>query len=95
MSRDSQFQEFAKLLLKELIDSALDEYGLVIEGREQYADLNHDLTVCEEIIARRAYDLVKHTIENTAHIDLDRELPENHALLIPDMTELPKESNHE
>ena len=81
-TRDTQFQGFAKLVWEEIAN----KFG---EWWETDAAFTSDQS--RDIIARRAYDLVKHTIENTAHIDLDRELPEDHALLIPDMTELTKE----
>lgn len=83
MSRDKQFQNFAKLLVGELFnDDVLGDYGF-IGGRQQHADLNYDLTVCEEIIARRAYDLACHVVENVSAYNVSS---------IPDMTELPKDA---
>lgn len=45
----------------------------------------------KQIIARRAYDLVGHTIESTEHIDLDRLSTGEHITRIPDMPVLPSE----
>lgn len=46
----------------------------------------------KQIIARRAYDLVRHTIECTSHIDLDRLTSDEHTLRIPDLTTWPEET---
>src|SRR2546429_9955479 len=96
-ARDTQFKGFAKLILKKLIDNALDEYGLIFEGREQYADLNYDLTVCEDIITRGAYDFAVHVADNTTILNRDEVsfyYVENDVVHgISDMTELPKESS--
>jgi hypothetical protein len=88
--RDTQFQGFAKALLEELLGDVLNEYGF-IGGRENYADLNHDLNICEEIIARRAYDLVSHAIDNSRANDMEDWETERIMPYVPDMNELPKE----
>lgn len=53
MSRDTQFKGFAKLLLHDMLEAQgvnIDEYD---DDWEE---------VWEEVIARRAYDLVVHTL---------------------------------
>jgi hypothetical protein len=81
--RDTQFQGFAKVLLDELCEASIVmvETPFQDDWREEW----------EVTIARRAYDLVSHTIRNTSSRDLDvldyDEIPPR----IPDMLELPKE----
>lgn len=76
MSRDTQFQGFAKLLTDELVQQT--PLGISDE--------------VEKIIARRAYDLVEHTLEHAETIAFDRlSIDEHVERLIPDMTKLPKE----
>lgn len=45
----------------------------------------------QDILAQAFYDLVCHTLENIAHIDLDRLCTNEHVLRIPDLTKLPVE----
>lgn len=71
--RDTHFLGFAKLLFREIKE-------------EWNEDLSFDATL-HKIIARRAYDLVKHTIESTSHYDLDVLLSDEHVAIIPDLTE--------
>lgn len=79
-ARDIQFQGFASDLWDEIIQAGID--GIYGEDPDSY---------CKRIIARRAYDLVSHTVRNTSSRDLEvldyDEIPPR----IPDMTELPKE----
>lgn len=82
-ARDTQFQGFAKLLLKELVDDMLDEYGFM--DREQYE--SGELASAEEIIAQHAYDLVKYAFEKAID-DHDAEIAITD---VPDMTEWPPE----
>lgn len=88
--RDTKFAGFAAALLKEIDDAIgkqskeAEKYGLSDKDEKRYA---HELGT---IIARRAYDLVKHTIECTEHIDLDRLSSDEHTERIPDLTELPE-----
>jgi hypothetical protein len=94
-ARDTQFAGFAKLLLKELLDDILDDYGF-IGGRENYADLNHDLSICEGIIARRAYDLACHAVGhvsewNAAEMEVGFKTAQDIVSDIPDMIEWPDE----
>lgn len=81
--RETHFARFADRLMDELL--SLCDYELVETASDRWRK------EAEPIIARRAYDLVAHTIENTAHIDLDRLSTEEHVLRIPDLAELPKE----
>jgi len=94
-NRDEQFKGFSKLLLKELLGNALDEYGFIVE-REHYPDLNHDLNICEDIIAKRAYDLANHIAMHACKLTLDGVAfyyGKNDAVHgIPDMTEWPEEN---
>lgn len=89
--RDTKFAGFAALVLKEIDDvigqQAKDarEYGLNDKTETACA---HELGT---LIARRAYDLVKHAIESIEHIDLDRLSSEEQVGRIPDLSELPKE----
>lgn len=78
--RDTQFKKFADLLFDELFvdgDTWVDTINSY--WKEEW----------KETIARRAYDLVVHTLSNTSHIDLDRLSEEEHAARIPDMVEWP------
>ena len=59
--RDTKFQGFAKLLLAELMDDMLDEYGFVERSHYEQGEL----ASCEEIIAQRAYDLIVHSVGET------------------------------
>lgn len=61
-------------------------------ARSAIDEINGAYSEDEEIIilARRAYDLVGHTIESTEHIDLDRLSTQEHILRIPDMPVLPE-----
>jgi hypothetical protein len=88
-TRDIQFQGFSRSLMNELGDE-----GFVFEGSDD-PDQEERLKQIQLIIARRAYDLVEHTIDQIT-VDI-RELFSDRELLerIPDMDELPKESNHE
>jgi hypothetical protein len=85
--RDTQFIGFAKLLLKELLDDVLAEYGFIGGDRNAYADLNYDLAICEEIIAHRAYDLVEHAVTHADPKDLDVLGFDEAIGRIPDMVE--------
>jgi uncharacterized protein YbaA (DUF1428 family) len=81
--RDTQFQGFAKALWTEL-----DERNFTSEACNPAMSMYRDEAIT--LIARRAYDLVKHTIENTEHYNLDVLSPDEHVERIPDMIELPK-----
>lgn len=79
--RDTQFAGFAKLLFDELPD--------VPDG----SDVDEWSTACEQVIARRAYDLVGHVL-GTEKVQW-RALEEIRMSDISDMTELPTEQGHE
>jgi len=85
--RDTQFAGFAKLLWEELLE---------LRGRG-YIDVANDMMDEEwnaeyrQIIARRAYDLVGHALENIDPNDLDRLSPDERVLKMPDLTEWPEE----
>lgn len=68
--RDTQFIGFAKLLMKDLDAVSTTTYASLDKAREAY----------ELAIARRAYDLVGHTLDSV----IDTYTPS-----IPDMTEWP------
>jgi len=76
MSRETQFQGFAKALMSEL----LTYFG--------------DFEDMEKIIAHRAYDLVEHTCESISNSQVAL-YPDEMIRSIPDLTELPKEQEHE
>jgi hypothetical protein len=77
-SRDTQFQGFAKALMSELDAVSTTTYASLDKAREAY----------ELAIARRAYDLVKHTLD---HAPVREWAMPCHGSDIPDMTEWPKE----
>jgi hypothetical protein len=84
MSRETQFQNFSKLLWDEIMEMTLNGYGKI--------DFGTDPKGYEQLIARRAYDLVEHAFNSTDSDDCSgmtfRALIELGK--IPDMTELPK-----
>jgi hypothetical protein len=63
-----------------------------IVARKVYDIFDGDFTVeaVTKIIAQYASLLVKHTIEQTEHIDLDRLSSDEHVLRIPDMAAWPE-----
>lgn len=88
-SRDEQFQGFAKLLLDELL------------GEANYAEINgydeRGIAETQELIARRAYDLVAHSVEFVNKMDMlllqagmlsGRQVASH----IPDMIEFPEDN---
>lgn len=77
LERDTQFIGFANAL----VDDLRRNVGMGNDERLPYVQL----------IARRAYDLVKHAIEHIEHIDLDRLSSDEQVSKIPDLAELPKE----
>lgn len=84
--RNTQFAGFAKLVVDDLMNVELAFAGFTIDApRKEYRE------EWEKIVAQRAYDLVCHTIWNIKPINLDRELPDDHVLLIPDMTIWPED----
>lgn len=75
MSRDTQFAGFAARLLQELLDQgayvAISEWAT---GGDSFKS--------EQLIAQRAYDLVRHTVsETTGSTDISH---------VPDMTAWPE-----
>lgn len=98
MSRDDQFAGFASLLLKE-IDHAIEAAADRAE-QEDCAQTPQELTrMVGEIIARRAYDLVQHTIGYSLEYldECGREIPgsmnKRIQPSIPDMRQWPEEAN--
>ena len=95
IARDTQFAGFAKLLWDELVE----QRGYV--DVDAYWDDGIDPINYRQIIARRAYDLVKHTmIELSCQGALDFRDPDfdkyeyragEMVEIIPDMTEWPRE----
>lgn len=85
-NRDTQFQGFAKALLKEIVDDMLDEYGFMERDHYQSGELN----TTEELITRRAYDLVEHAIEHMRPYIYDEKVAGQESVAdVPDMPELP------
>ena len=87
MSRDEQFQGFAKALLEEMVESGdvyIDAYN------------EHWRASWEEILARRAYDLAESAAQH-ALLSLRSEdsgfATQEIIETIPDMPELPKEQD--
>jgi hypothetical protein len=76
--RDTHFAGSARLVIKSLPEFPNLLGYTIREWREE----------ATTILAQYAYDLVQHTIENTAHIDLDMLLSDEHVERIPDMTEV-------
>lgn len=87
MSRDDQFAGFAKKLYTEFMNlGARNPYSVGVQrilSREEV----------EQIIARRAYDLVGHTFYNTGPMMLDCYSHEEQVAAIPDMTAWPEETS--
>lgn len=82
MNRNTQFQGFAKALVDELTKPEMVAIGMRISSfRGEW----------ERIIARRAYDLASHCIDNTSSRDLECMDLDDVLTFIPDMPELPKE----
>ena len=87
-ARDTQFHGFAKALWDELVRA--NGYGYIDVNK--WDDDGIDPTNYIQVIARRAYDLVKHTLEHAEAIAFDRlSIGEHAEQYIPDLTELPKE----
>ncbi len=92
MSRDKQFQGFAKALLEDIVN-ATDDFCTAHQN--QYVDEYEDDMIM--LVARRAYDLVAHTVGCSLEYlhECGREMPGGMKTRIvpsiPDMTELPKE----
>lgn len=89
--RDTQFQGFAKALVDELMSLELVYAGVTIDSPSSMSRYYRE--EWEKIIARRAYDLVLHTVECVDMVDLARLFRQEIAERIPDMTELPKEQD--
>lgn len=81
--RDTQFAGFAEKLSQEIHDMACS--FTIFPGAYVLKRME-----CE-IIARRAYDLVMHTLWNVASIDMETLFIDEMAAKVPDLTELPKE----
>lgn len=80
MSRDTQFAGFAKTLWDELEQAIRQDFrGCIPEGKTRRAIY---IPLWQKLIARRAYDLACHIVENVSAYNVSS---------IPDMTELPKE----
>ena len=85
LDRDEHFRGFAKLLFD---DVAAMFMKWVVATRWEREEPAHDIQL---YLARRAYDLVHHTLLHVEHINLDSLSYEEHVTRIPDMTELPEE----
>lgn len=91
MSRDKQFQQWARAAWEEMQEL----------GKGTYVDANgftREMLAVEvegvyiNILARAGYDLVRHTLENVGIADLDRLSTAECVKRIPDMAELPEEA---
>lgn len=81
--RDSQFAHFAELLVNELLQCRDGQMDASDYWREQ----------ANATIARRAYDLVQHTINHVNPIALEFTTKSVVSAAIPDMTEWPVEDH--
>lgn len=81
--RDTQFLGFAKLLMRDLDAVSTTTYANIDKAKEAY----------ELAIARRAYDLAMHVLDNSRPDDMDD--LQDEISYVPDMTELPKEREPE
>jgi len=80
--RDKQFTGFACRLLQELLNQGA--YVAISEWAT-----GDDRARSEQLIARRAYDLVSHTLCNTGPMMIDCYSHEEQIAAIPDLTEWP------
>ncbi len=86
-ARDTQFQGFAKALMRDLDDVSTTTYASLDKAKEAY----------KLAIARRAYDLSFHSTDycleylHRLGIETSGDLGKRIMPSIPDMTELPKE----
>jgi hypothetical protein len=76
--RDTQFEDFAKALR--------DELEALTHGRVHVP--SSEVT---QLIARRAYDLVFHVVDNSRANDMEDWETERIMPYVPDMVELPKD----
>lgn len=79
-NRDKQFQGFAKALWDELEQAMRQDPGFIPEGSTRRAMY---IPLWQQIIARRAYDLVEHAVSET--------IGTSDVTHVPDMTEWPTE----
>lgn len=92
LPRDTQFAGFAKVVVGEIRNTFTEE-GIYIE--ETWS--NSDATM-EQIIARRAYDLVAYTMRIMPHLIQAKpniETVEEALHYIPDLTVLPREAEEQ
>jgi hypothetical protein len=96
-ARDTQFQNFAELLWDELEQAMRQDFrGYIPEGETKRAK---HIPVWQGIIARRAYDLVSHSLGYSLEYldecgkEISGGMGKRIMPSIPDMTELPKESS--
>lgn len=87
-ARSTHFGTFAKLLLDELHAFAFQAFVMHREIEELEIQK-------EQIIARRAYDLVQHTVLSIGPADLDRLTTDECVQSVPDLAELPVEKAEE
>ncbi len=88
--RDTHFRGWAKRVQQELDMVLQKQVGFIYSGVTLYnGDEIHRLL--EQVLARRAYDLVSHTILNIDPYHLDALPSEEIPARIPDMTEWPVE----
>lgn len=79
--RDTQFAGFAKLLMQELIQA---DTGNIHTGDDGALS-----RTWEALIARRAYDLVTHTVLSLGPANLDVLTADECVQRVPDLAELP------
>jgi hypothetical protein len=87
INRDTQFMGFAKALYEELTQNVI----LTNRGLSQIEAFKKDQ---ELLIARRAYDLVEHTLNYTTE-SMARMFTDEAIEAIPDMTELQRGTEHD
>lgn len=87
-ARDTQFKGFANLLMQEIDEQvgAVTQWGVEHDIDDQ-AKIGQELASrWQTVIARRAYDLVQHTLNHAPMTEYYADVED-----IPDLTELPKE----
>lgn len=83
--RDTQFKGFASLILGEMLQASKTYSGLIDSESSTWQE------AMQQIIARRAYDLIEHTICSENPIAHQCMSEDEIVASIPDLTEWPKE----
>lgn len=81
--RDSQFTQFASLVLSEMLEASKKYSGLIDSESGDWQE------AMQRILARRAYDLVSHTVSSQNPIAYQLMDDDEIVATIPDMDGLP------